>query len=228
MWKEFVGLFKRETLSEEAFREAIVMLRDSRGMFDDAVASLRQEGPLDVDIYARDKRINKFERSVRRKILTHLAVSTNPDATMALVLTAIVMDIERIGDFTKNIVELASRTRHAFNAGEIDDEIKDIEGTVTHELEAIIPALEESDMDTARRIISDHNRIGVRTEEIIRSLISGKVLAGDSGTAVTVALYLRYLKRISAHVKNVATSVVNPYHRLGFKEKKKKKKAKAR
>jgi hypothetical protein len=34
-----------------------------------------------------------------------------------------------------------------------------------------------------------------------------------------VALYLRYLKRVSAHLKNVATSVVNPYHRIGFREK---------
>jgi len=33
---------------------------------------------------------------------------------------------------------------------------------------------------------------------------------------------LRYLKRVSAHLKNVATSVVNPYHRIGYKEKKKK------
>jgi len=34
-----------------------------------------------------------------------------------------------------------------------------------------------------------------------------------------VALYMRYLKRVSAHLKNVATSVVNPYHRIGFREK---------
>jgi hypothetical protein len=32
-------------------------------------------------------------------------------------------------------------------------------------------------------------------------------------------LYLRYLKRMSAHVKNVATSIVNPFHRIGFREK---------
>ena len=34
-----------------------------------------------------------------------------------------------------------------------------------------------------------------------------------------MALYLRYLKRVSAHIKNVATSVVNPYHRIGYREK---------
>jgi hypothetical protein len=30
---------------------------------------------------------------------------------------------------------------------------------------------------------------------------------------------MRYLKRVSAHLKNVASSVVNPYHRIGFREK---------
>ncbi|MBT8396079.1 MAG: hypothetical protein KJN92_03890, partial [Gemmatimonadetes bacterium] len=29
------------------------------------------------------------------------------------------------------------------------------------------------------------------------------------------------LKRVSAHLKNAATSVLNPFHRIGFKEKKK-------
>jgi phosphate uptake regulator len=45
------------------------------------------------------------------------------------------------------------------------------------------------------------------------------VMRDDSGEAVTAALYLRYLKRVSAHIKNVATSVVNPYYRIGFREK---------
>ena len=57
----------------------------------------------------------------------------------------------------------------------------------------------------------------------MRALCSGEALSGRAGHAVTVALYLRYLKRVSAHLKNVATSVVNPYHRIGFREKKSKK-----
>ena len=222
MWKEFLGLFKKDTLCDEAFSEAIEMLKGSQSMFEDAVASLRKEGSLDIDIYARDKQINKFERSVRKKILTHLAISNNPDATNALVLTSIVIDIERIGDFTKNIVELASEVHHAFEAGDLDEEIVEIETTVARELAAIVPSLEESDIDRARGIISDHQMMGERIEEALRALVAGEVLADNAAAAATTALYLRYLKRISAHVKNVATSVVNPYHRIGFREKRSK------
>ena len=49
--------------------------------------------------------------------------------------------------------------------------------------------------------------------------VTGRVLGSESGAAVTAALYLRFLKRVSAHLKNVATSVVNPYYRIGFREK---------
>ncbi len=43
------------------------------------------------------------------------------------------------------------------------------------------------------------------------------------GSAVTLALYFRSLKRINGHLRNITTSVVNPFHRIGFKPKKKKK-----
>ena len=83
----------------------------------------------------------------------------------------------------------------------------------------IVPALEESDVVRARGIIKSHTTIASKVDKQVRALCSGEALSGRAGHAVTVALYLRYLKRVSAHLKNVATSVVNPYHRIGFREK---------
>ena len=129
------------------------------------------------------------------------------------------IDIERIGDITKNIVELASAHEAIFHGGEIKGEIAAIEATVSQMFDALIPSLEDSDVDRARQIIGDHQIVADRVEDCIRDMIAGKVLEADSGTAVTAALYLRYLKRVSAHLKNVATSVVNPFYRIGFREK---------
>ncbi len=219
MWKEILQLFQKDSLCDEAFKESIIMLEESKRMFDAAVISLRREGQLSVDVMKRDKQLNKYERSVRRKILSHLAVASNPDANMALVLTAVVIDIERIGDFTKNIVELASECDHAFSAGEIDDDVFEMEKTVKRMFERIIPALQDSDMDKAREVYSDHVVLNDTFEENMTQLINGELLSEDSGAAVQTAVYLRYLKRISAHLKNVATSVVNPYYRIGYREK---------
>ena len=94
MWKEIVSLFKSEGPLKAAYDEALMMLRASHEMFVDAVEALHSEGALETDIYERDRRLNKYERSVRRKIVTHMSVSAKPDVNLGLVLTAIVIDIE--------------------------------------------------------------------------------------------------------------------------------------
>ena len=42
-----------------------------------------------------------------------------------------------------------------------------------------------------------------------------------------LALYFRYLKRIHSHLRNVATSVYRPFHKIGFVSKKVKRRAQA-
>lgn len=219
MWKEIVTLFKSGGPLQEAFDESVMMLRASHGMYKDAVAALRGQGPMEVDIYERDRELNRYERSVRRKIVTHMSVSSKPDINLGLVLTAIVIDIERIGDYTKNIVELAAGLESPFDALELSEEVSRIERAIDAMFADAAPALESSDQDRARRIMETHSEVARIVDGTIPRLQDSQVLKGRSGHAVTVALYMRYLKRVSAHLKNVASSVVNPYHRIGFREK---------
>lgn len=223
MWKDILSLFRGGGLCQEAFEEALLMLEASHGMFRDAVAALHKEGAHVDDIYKRDRQLNKFERSVRRKILTHFSISAKPDVNLGLVITAIVIDMERIGDYAKNISELAVGLEEPFDALELNQEVSRIEGLVEENFVDLPVALEESDEERARKILKDHKEVSASVERHLKALREGSALVGDSGRAVTAALYLRYLKRMSAHLKNVATSVVNPYHRIGFREKKKKK-----
>jgi phosphate uptake regulator len=221
MWKQILAGLRGGGLDEQAFDEAIVMLQASHSMHLDAVAALHEKGILVADIYDRDRQLNKYQRSVRRKILTHFSVSPKPDINLGLVLTSIVMDIERIGDYTKNIVELAVALPEAFDGGELHEEFLELERIVNEMFRTIVPALEESDEELAARIVKDHKNVSARVERGLQLLRSDQVLTGQSGRAVTAALYLRYLKRVSAHLKNVATSVLNPFHRIGFKVKEK-------
>ena len=221
MWKQLLSVFTDSGLCQEAFDEALLMLKTSHGMHRDSVAALHGEGILVADIYERDRQLNKYERSVRRKILTHLAISPKVDLNSGLVITAIVIDIERIGDYTKNIIELAAGLPEAFDGGELNEEILELERIVDKMFEDLVPALISSDEALARGILRNHKSVSGRVEKGLALLRSDQILRGQSGKAVTAALYLRYLKRVSAHLKNVATSVVNPFHRIGYKEKKK-------
>ncbi len=219
MLHEFLTFWKKESLCDDAFQACMKMLRESQSMFNDAIKSLRNEEELECDIFDRDRAINKFERLVRRDVVTHLAVSNNPDINNALVLTAISIDIERVGDYTKNIVELALIHPGVFQGGDIEKEILEAESTIQGMFAILPDCIEDSDMDKAREIMGDHQVVADNIEDCLRALIDGKVITNDTGQAAAATLYLRYLKRISAHLKNVATSVVNPYYRIGFREK---------
>jgi phosphate uptake regulator len=219
MWKKILAGLKGSGLNRQAFDEALLMLEASYSMHRDAVAALHEKGILVADIYERDRQLNKYERSVRRKILTHFSVSPAPDINLGLVLTSIVIDIERIGDYTKNIVELAVALPEVFDGGELHEEVLALEVIVDGMFRDILPALRNSDVDLARTIFQQHKNLSGRVERGLQLLRSDQVLGGQSGRAVTAALYLRYLKRVSAHLKNIATSVLNPYYRIGYKEK---------
>lgn len=38
------------------------------------------------------------------------------------------------------------------------------------------------------------------------------------GQTAVIASYVRYLKRIGAHLLNILSSVVNPFERIGYRE----------
>ena len=174
MWKQIVALFRAGGPLQEAYDEAILMRRTSHDMFDHAVTALHAEGALETDIYKRDRRLNKYERRVRRKIVTHMSVSSKPDINLGLVLTAIVIDIERIGDYTKNIVELASAVPGPFDGLELHGEVAEIEQIMGRMFDDIVPALEESDVARARGIIGSHTITASKVDEQVRALCSGE------------------------------------------------------
>ena len=77
MFKQIFELFQSDSLYEQAINECYEMLEIDREMFNESINALRYSdtAEIPIDIYAMDKKINEFERDVRRKVMTHLAVS---------------------------------------------------------------------------------------------------------------------------------------------------------
>ena len=112
MWKEIVSVFQKDNLYQQAFNEACEMLEIDGKMYAASVQSLRQSdtAEIDLDIYALDKEINRSERDVRKKVMKHLMLSGDTQLNSGLALVSVVIDIERIGDYTKNIYVTAGST----------------------------------------------------------------------------------------------------------------------
>ncbi len=55
-------------------------------------------------------------------------------------------------------------------------------------------------------------------DEQIKRILNGDYSELSQAKSIVVVMYLRYLKRIDANQKNVATIMVNPFTQLGYKD----------
>lgn len=221
MLKELFAIFKEGDLYSQALDECYEMLDISQEMFLASVESLRHSdtAEIDLDVYATDQKINAFERDVRRKVMTHLTLSGKAELTSGLVLVSIVVDIERIGDYSKNIYDLAVHHPARLQAGSLEENVQRIEKRVTKMLDQASNCFKNADQELARRLMTKYKeKVSKQSNELTFEIVEGKYPDLSAPDQVTVALYLRFLKRIAAHSRNMITSVVNPFERIGYPE----------
>lgn len=222
MWKNFTSLFRQDDLYTQALHESYAMLDLDLTMYEASIYSLRKADTTEVplDIYKTDKQINSYERDVRRKVMTHLTVSGPADLASGLVLVSVVIDIERIGDYAKNIYDLAKSHPAKLHGQSLEDEILHIEKRVTDIFKGMVAAFKNHDVEKSRLIMTDYKEgLSSSCESIVNRIVSGETTDLNPADAATVVLYIRHLKRIAGHSRNILTSVVNPFHRIGFREK---------
>ena len=122
MIREILKLLNRDNLQVQALSQSYEMIDLCQSMVNASVESLRNSdnADVDIDIYEMDKKLNAFERDVRRKVLTHLSLGNTADIGSGLTLVCIVIDLERIGDYSKNIYDLAVNHPSRLVAGSLD------------------------------------------------------------------------------------------------------------
>ena len=218
-FKEFLEIWRSDNLLTQALNQSNVMLESTFEMFTESVKSLRQSDSGEMgDVYEKDQLVNKYEQKVRRKVLKHLAITGGTNVIPGLILTSIVIDIERIGDYTKNIKDLAVAHPKRLQAGTFEAQVAGIEQAVAALFEQTIPVVHESEKDRASELISGNWDLMRECDALLDELIKERDPELRSGDAVTTAMYVRFLKRITAHLINILTSVVNPFDRIGFRE----------
>lgn len=217
-FKELIELWRSDNLLTQALNETHTMLENTLEMFVESRQSLRESdsGEMRLDVYEKDQQVNRYEREVRRKVLKHLAITGGVNIIPGLILTSIVIDIERIGDYTKNIMDMAVAHPKRLECGKHEADITKIEADVEKLFGAVIPSIKQTDKVAAQQLIKDNWWIITKCDDIVEDLFTkGDPQLGTS-EAVGTAMYARYLKRIAAHLINVASSVVNPFEGIGF------------
>ena len=223
MFKEWLAIFKKDILMDRAYQRSYLMLDLTREMFSRAKESLRhlEDNQVNVDIYDKDSEINKYEREVRRNVFNHLTVSGAAKLPSGLALVSIIIDIERIGDYTKNIVELAQNHPGKLHGGKFEKDMQRVEQALEDNFAKTRDCFESCDETAAMNLLEEYKWVNPICDKILIGLIKEEDKSIPCGDAVSLAMYFRWLKRINSHLRNIMTSVVNPFDRIGFEPKKK-------
>lgn len=222
MIKELLAIFKSDSLMDRAYNRSFEMLEKTKNMFMEAKEVLRnsEHNELNIDIDDEDIEVNKYQREVRKDVLKHLALEGVDELPTGLVLVTIVIDLERIGDYTKNIVEIAKNHKPKLNGGEFEEDLRKLEDAVLVNFDKTLEVFRDADEEKGRELLAEQKWISKQADKIINSFMRSEVSGFNCADVAALILYIRSLKRIYSHLRNITTSVVNPFHRIGYKPKK--------
>jgi phosphate uptake regulator len=191
------------------------MLDAGKQMFDTASNALLGGTDLSVirdDLFATDLRINAAEQQIRRELVVHVTVHGTHDLPACLTMMSVVKDAERIGDYAKNIFDLAELTPAGVKEKEFDD-LNGLKSSISRGLADTRRIFEAQSEDEARAVARDLMSIEDRCDTRMADLVLHQ---REHACPVTYALTYRYFKRVASHAMNIVTSVYLPLDKIDF------------
>ena len=174
MWKELTNIWRANDLSKQAWDQSCEMLELSKNIFSQAIIYLREAQNIETlkKLKKRDKEINEFQQEVRRKVLTHYSVqSEKVDIANGLILINTVVDIERIGDYCKNILDLAINHPTQIISEEISEDLATIENEVQSRFDKTCEAINKQDTNIAKDMMKDYReQLAGKSDEIVNNV----------------------------------------------------------
>ncbi len=213
----FLDLFKEDNWSNDLVERIGEMLELGSTMFGYTVGVLI-EGKPDTnpqeEIYSRDIRINKIERKIRRRVVSHLSVrGSRAEVPSALIFMNVVKDGERIGDYIKNLHEVVDMLPENPDRDLYKKWLAGPAEIITGMFEDTKMAFHDSDEELAGKVIKRAKKQGREYESMIREIMTSNIETHD---AVCLVLALRFYKRVVAHMSNITSTVVMPVDMIDF------------
>lgn len=192
------------------------MLADARHSFDlaaNAVLAGTKPAAIGDDVHGTDKRINATEREIRRELVVHASVHRGGvDIPLVLAYMAVAKDIERIGDYAKNMFDLADQGIDLSSAPDVD-QLAALRDRISLLITQTAQVFRDRATEEARKLISEADVLTDDFDDRIDAMVRSDE---PSSFGVPRALLFRYMKRIAAHLMNVLTALVMPVDMLAY------------
>ncbi|MDX1567929.1 MAG: PhoU domain-containing protein [Longimicrobiales bacterium] len=218
MLKELLSLFRADDPMAEVAEDFSQMVDLSRDLTVRAGHILFGEGASEQAelqaIHKADVQINKLQRSIRKKIIAHLILTQERrDVTYCLLIMSLVKDVERLGDYAKNVSEIPSESGGTLPDDSNGAEIRAIREAVEDTYGSVNQVFATSDAQTATELIQRGKIVNRRCDELIARVAASTY---DASTTTALVLAARYYKRIESHLLNILSGVVMPLHKLDY------------
>ena len=150
MFRELLGLFGPQDRYEELHGSFMETFRTAAEVFEIAHEAVWSGDTTDATgkkLRGRDTTVNAKERELRKALVRHLSVQQGLDILFCLRLMSLVKDVERIGDYGKNLFEVGELRQGEFDACPLRDDLQSLGGEVNSYLAKSIEIFEASDED---------------------------------------------------------------------------------
>lgn len=216
MIAQIVAALRAHATLRTAFEIYNSMIEDVKKIYALAMKALRgEESVEDVRdrLYALDREVNEKERTIRRALVNHLALRAGQDAPACLVLMSVVKDTERLGDYCKNLFEVAEMFGQSLAQGRYMTPLVEISDKVRTLIARTGEAFIRSESDIARSVVRESHTIASECDMILKQLIQDDL---PTQKAVAYSLLSRYFKRLARHLGNIASSVLVSVDAIDF------------
>ena len=217
MFKELIDLFRSQQPLEAVgenlsamLEQCLELIRRGGGIFFRHSIDAEEH----EQIRKQDVRVNKMERRIRKQVLAHLSVeASGGELPYCLLMINLVKDVERIGDYAKDLVDLVSLTDDPLPKDELTDQLLDVRSQVESDFRAACDVIQKHDRERAVRLIRDGRAVVERCEALVQNIARSP---HPAGVTAKLTLAARYYQRIAGHVLNLLSSVVMPLHKLDY------------
>lgn len=195
--------------------QILTMLSDCRHSFDLSFAAVLSGGDpavLASDVRNTDGRINRLEQEVRRELVVHASVRGGDDVGTVIAYLMVTRMIERAGDQTKNVLDLALEGVNFAGAADLDAMIAYRE-EISAMFGAVAVIFTDPDESVARSFLARADELLKEFDGLVRAQIHSTEPASH---AVPRALLYRYLKRITANLANIVSAAVMPVDKIDY------------
>ena len=212
MLRDLLSLFTpgapEHTIGEDLDRMIVLSAENVRRAGDHAFES--RDASTDLDqIRSADKEINQLQRAIRKQTFIEMSSGAGRiSLAFGVSIMNVVKDVERIGDYAKDLAAMAGRAGALSGSG----------------LANLAPAVESFTGELSAEMKSADQ---VRAVQLIEQ---GKTIRGDLRTfqknllasegSALEALASQYYLRITGHTLNVLSTLVTPLHHMDYVKKK--------